>query len=151
MNETPDPLESELAELKPQDMSADVRQRIIADLGPWPLSPPRSAWAVALAAGFAAACLGVVLVASYRRDTAAVPSYDLPAAAPLPRTTASAFVRGVPLPTVRVYQGALSRSPEEFEALLDAESAIPFGSSVDRELDRFDRGNVNIASWPGEL
>jgi hypothetical protein len=57
MNEAHDPLEAELSQLQPQEISPDLRRRVAECLADRPHPRGRAIWRLALAAGLAAALL----------------------------------------------------------------------------------------------
>src|SRR5262249_8499556 len=117
MNEADDPLEAELAALRPRDVSPGLRQRVAERLADSRARRARWLWGFALAGGLAAACLVAILL--FRRA-------NVPGVEPGPIANgplASHAVGDDSLPTVQVYQQALARSPEELDALLDRHAA----------------------------
>ena len=119
MNEH-DAFDAELAALKPQPPSSDLKSRIAEQLqlGAQPLDNPkrqagRRIWRLSLALGLVLAVLGVV--ASRR-----------PALRPQPQAPVSALDVAIAfdpsLPTVWSYHRAVSGSPQEINALLDNHS-----------------------------
>jgi hypothetical protein len=114
MNESPDPLEMELAALRPRDVSPGLRGRIARRLseGPTP-EQQRPRW-FALSAALAAAC--VVAAVFWRVGGRQVERHqNTVVAPPLPRAGANSSA-----PTLLAYERALARSPEELEAKMSA-------------------------------
>jgi len=111
MNDAPDPLEVELAALRPQEVSAEMRQRIGERLA----AAGRRLWWLALGAGVAAACL-VAAALWWESSRRAEPKVNLVQPRPTPPTPPAAEDSE---PTVLAYQRALARSPEDLDALLD--------------------------------
>jgi hypothetical protein len=145
MNEADDPLEAELASLRPRDVSPGLRQRVALRLAE---SRPRRArwlWTFALAGGLAAACVLAVLL--LRRANG--PSVEPGPIAEVPRAARGAGDDS--LPTVQVYQHALARSPEELDALLDRH-AVRAARSDPRaaHIHAFPRSDVETRALIGE-
>jgi hypothetical protein len=118
MNETPDPLEMELAALRPRDVSPELRGRIARRLAevstPERRGPRWFALSAALSAALAAACVvaAVFWRVGHRGDE---PKPDIAGSHPVPRPEASSSI-----PTLLVYERALARSPEELESRMSA-------------------------------
>lgn len=109
-----DPLEAELAALRPHDPSPALRQRVAERLADSPsFSRSRWLWGTAFAGVLAAACLVAILVVrrTIPGDVSPPVIVQVPAAA--------AGSGDDSLPTLQVYQRALSHSPEAVDALLD--------------------------------
>jgi hypothetical protein len=113
VSELPDPLEAELASLRPQAPSAGLRRRIGERLADVPRAAPGRLWLFALAGGLAAACLAAVLL---WRGGGRVEQQQ--AKEPPPRPAPPPPAVEDPGPTLLAYQRALARSPEELDALL---------------------------------
>jgi hypothetical protein len=124
MREAPDPLETELSALRPQEVSPGLRHRVAERLAEVPPPTRRRLWWFALVGGLAAACLAAVLLwgRGGRRDE---PERTV---GPPPAPHAPAEEPG---PTLLSYQRALARSPEELEALLDKD--VPPAPEPDSE------------------
>jgi len=113
MSDAPDPLEGELAALRPPPVSPELRRKI-ADR----LARSRRAWRLAAVAGLIAVGLTAALAwrAGGRRDKAVpVPVVPAPAPAAVPESSE---------PTLIVYRRALARSPEELDAMLDEHATL---------------------------
>jgi hypothetical protein len=128
MNEPFDPLEVELASLQPHEPSPDLRRRIADELAAdapvrsmwvWftPRTPIRRIAVSAIFAGLAAWLVAAFLLRSNDRPPITEPRTEIPQP-----PMAAAFDDG--LPSVWVYQRALSRSPRDVEALLDRHAAL---------------------------
>jgi hypothetical protein len=117
MNETPDPLEEELAALRPLEVSPALRRRVASRLADSPPVRSRWPWGIALVGAAAAACLAVALLGRGGDGDVAVSRAFVE-----PRPGPSARVEDA-MPTLRAYQQALDRSPEELDALLDKHAA----------------------------
>jgi len=124
MNEH-DPLEAELAALKPHEPAPQLRERIADHLSHQDYVPARwrwsqAWWSGALTGGLVAACLaaGVLLLRPALNKNQEIESP--PSAGQLP--LAAAFDDA--LPTVWTYQRAMSRSPRDVETLLDKHAAV---------------------------
>lgn len=145
MNDADDPLEAELASLRPYDVSPRLKQRIAECLDP--SSPPRWRWlrATVLSGGLASACLVVILLVHKsgpgdptRSDTVMLPSTP-------------AGVRDDALPTLQVYQRALSGSPEALDSLLDKHAVLAARpDSPGGQVSAFARSHHVIHSLIGE-
>lgn len=127
MNEPQDPLETELTAFRPPGLSPEFQGRVAGRLADSHLAPGRRvrrAWAFALAAALAAACLAAVWLGwggghgGVERIPAAVSHSPVPTA-----PDDDAF------PTVHAYRQALARSSADLEALLDRHAARVPGST----------------------
>jgi len=113
MSNTPDPLERELASLKPREPSPKLRRRVDAGLND-------SRLGILIFAVMAGVFTGIVLLAFLLMDGSTMRTSSRRApAAPTPPVT----VPDESLPTLQAYRRAISRSPEDFEALLDKHAA----------------------------
>ncbi len=117
MNEPHDPLEAELADLRPHEPSPGLRQRIAGRLRPPVPSRPRWAWRVVVAGGLAAACLAAAVLLGRGKDRGE------PIVRPRPPHPEPPGERDDTAPTLKAYAHALARSPEELDALLDKHAA----------------------------
>jgi hypothetical protein len=143
MNDANDPLEAELAALRPHDPSPELRQRVGQRLTVPVRTGSRWPWGVALVAGLAAACVVAVLL-RYGVGPGPAPTqtaFD-------PRTAGATEDS---LPSIWVFQNALSRSPDELDAVLDRHGVRgprpdPRGVGV----YAFPRSDVEIRSLIGE-
>lgn len=129
MNDFHDPLESELAALRPREPSPELAERIGERLNRAnePLSRrPKAAyrpWAAGLSVALAvtAACAFVALVLPRGGDGPPVAEHPDAEAFEAPQPlVASAFDET--LPTLWQYRTAISRSPNELDAVLDKHS-----------------------------
>jgi hypothetical protein len=119
MTEPYDSLETELSSLRPQEVSRGLRARIAERLAEAPPATRRRWLWLALACGLAAACLAAVLL--WGRG-GRPPEREQPV---VPRPAPPAPVEK-PEPSLLDYQRALSRSPEELDALLNlCEQTVP--------------------------
>ena len=114
MSQTPDPLEAELAGLRPRGVSPELRRRVADRLAARPVR--RWPWAVALLTVLCSA--GVVAVVAPWKKT--LPPPEPPVVVPAPPAEPES---PDPNPSVLAYQQALARSPEELTALLDRHAA----------------------------
>ena len=113
MNETNDPLETELAAFHPQELSPAFYKRVAGRLAD---PAPRTSgwlWGLALAGGLAAACLAAALLGQGGGRSSDPRYVDVRPRHALPDQADDA------LPTLRAYRHAESLSPEELDALLD--------------------------------
>jgi hypothetical protein len=114
MNETPDPLEMELAALRPRDIAPGLRGRIARRLAEAPTAERRRPRWFALTATLAAAC--VVAAVFWRVGGRGVEKH--------PNVVDDNSVRHIEtnpsMPTLLAYERALARSPEELEAIMSA-------------------------------
>jgi hypothetical protein len=121
MNETPDPLETELRAFHPPEISAELRQRIAWQLARSSARRKPQRRAIVLSGGLAAACLaGLILWWERGHGTSGPPVIAGPRNTP-------AIHPDDALPSLRVYRQALARSPEDLDALLDKHAARGFG------------------------
>jgi hypothetical protein len=127
VNEQRDPLEAELAALRPPAISPELRQQVAARLA---ASPSRRwRWAVA---SFGPMVAAVILVSVFPTRKEPPPPVPPPLPAPLPAATEPES----PTPSVLAYQRAFARSPEEFDALLDRQSTTNPGPVVTASISR---------------
>jgi hypothetical protein len=144
MSEPPDPLEAELAALRPPEVSPELRRRIAQRLaGAPPTRPRRPVW-LALAGGLAAACLaGILLGWGGGRRHEPGPN-DRPQPAP------PALVED-PGPTLLACERALARSPEELDALLDKDAGVAPGPQPEPvRIGAFGRSDLDLQALLGE-
>jgi hypothetical protein len=152
MSEEHDPFEAELAAFRPRELSPASQRRIAGRLAD--PSPRRSRWlwGLGLAGGMAAACL-VAISRGWGpgggQDLDTRPTIAVP-------TTAPPGVTEDVLPTHRAYQQALTRSPEDLNALLDRHAARGFGSGpgADPRLVRiraFALPDPEVRAFSGDL
>lgn len=145
MSEAPDPLEAELAALRPHEVSPGLRRRVAERLAESPPPRRRRRWRIALAGGLAAACLAALLLwweGGRRVETK--PTAERPRPAP------PALVEDSN-PTVLEYERALARSPEELDALLDREAGAAPGPDPDPvRLGAFPRSDAALHALLGE-
>ena len=146
MNEPRDPLELELAALRPHEISPELQSRIARRLANE--SPAISPWRrIALAGGLAAAGVAAVLLwwtsgRSVEPDKIAI--QPQPPAQPL-----NSADQG---PTVLAYRRALSQSPEALDALLDKHAALALPRNSEAEpFYAFTRSEVELRALKGEL
>ena len=144
MNEPYDPLEAELAELRPREISPRLKRRIAEHLaGPQTIGQPWP-WNAALAGALAAACLAAVLL-GWRNNV----SLDPTSIDTLPAPVA---VNGDAKPTVLAYRRALARSPQALNALLDKHAARTLQPDSPRtQIRAFTRSDERSASIGEEL
>jgi hypothetical protein len=74
MNEALDPLEAELSQLRPPEISPELRRRVAECLADSPQPSRRTIWRLAFAAGLAAALLLSALVWQGRKDRKVTPA-----------------------------------------------------------------------------
>ena len=112
-----DPLENELAALRPRPVSPELRDRVAERLNA-PAPGRRWVWGVALVG-----VLLVVGVIAFIRPTRKEPTPPVPPAVVPPPAPPTAEPESPP-PSVLVYRRALARSPEALDALLDQQVAV---------------------------
>jgi hypothetical protein len=112
-----DPLENELAALRPRPVSPELRDRVAERLKT-PAPSRRWVWGSVLAGVLAG--IGVIAVILPNRKE---PSLPVPPAVVPPPPPASAEPESPP-PSVLAYRRALARSPEALDALLDQQVAV---------------------------
>jgi hypothetical protein len=118
MSETPDPLEAELAALRPHEVSPGLRRGVAERLADVPPPKLRWLWWLALAGGLAAACLAAILLwwGGGRRLQ--------PEQVVRPTPPGPAVAVEDSGPTLLAYERALARSPEDLDALLDKDAGV---------------------------
>jgi hypothetical protein len=129
VSEPTDPLETELAALRPQPLSPETRSRVAARLAASRPYPWRRALAGALVL---IAILAVAIPWKKEPLPPVLPPVPPPAEPPTPATTEP----DSPPPSVLAYQRALARSPEAFDALLDQQSVSTPGPVATPNLSR---------------
>jgi hypothetical protein len=111
MNEPLDPLEAELAALRPHDLTPATRENIARRLTAGRLLQRR--WLLGLAGAAAAACAAIVIIwVLSQRPNQSNPQVPGPSPVPVAIETPSPTA-----PTLWAYQQALAESVEKFEAL----------------------------------
>jgi hypothetical protein len=154
MNAEHDPLESELAALRPREPSPELHQRIAERLDDGIAAAGRanqSSWTkgtgnragvlLGLTVGAIAAAVAVAILVPRDDDR---PPFGEPTVQPPQPLVFSVFDQT--LPTVWQYHGKLGRSPRELEALLDQHAGR--GRSIDAPVTpvhaftRFDPGEL---------
>lgn len=120
MKHLEDSLESELSSWQPVPVSADLKQRIGRDISPMALRKRTYAQTFFLAGTLAAACLLLTLLSYFRqeinhaqRDTGSVPAASTPS-----------------LPTLGVYDRALSQSLDALDSLLQLHASANTNRTV---------------------
>lgn len=145
MNEPYDPLEAELAALRPHDASPELRKRIADHLTNATRSRSRWRWSLAVGGGLAAACLAAIvfwLVGG--RGVEPAPIAVQPQPMP-PREFETSE------PTLLAYQRALARSPEELNALLNMQAvAAPDSNPELARIVAFTRSESALRALLGE-
>lgn len=136
-----DPLEDELAALRPHPLSPELRDRVAERLSP-PPRPRRWVWGVALVGVLAAA--GVIALVRPNRP---VPTPPVPPAV-VPPPPAAAEPESPP-PSVLVYRRAMARSPEALDALLDQQVAVQSDAGP-VSVGMFNRSPGTINGFIGE-
>ena len=125
MSETPDPLESDLSALEPYPVSHALRRRVAERLADFPHERRQRLWRSALAGGLAAACLAAVILRwGVNRGIELQPIVVKPRSSPVVEIEDSE-------PTLLAYERALTRSPEELDALLHKHSVRARETSPD--------------------
>jgi len=114
MSDDLDPLEQELAGLKPRQPSPELQQRIGTEFE----HSRRAVWVAALAAGIGTGAM-ILLFWFASRPSATTTRFIPPAPAPPAPVTSPEESQ----PTLQAYRRAFSRSPDDFEALLDKHAA----------------------------
>ncbi len=142
MREAPDPLEAELSSLRPHEVSPGLRRRIAEGLADAPPAKRRRLWRLALAGGLAAACLAALLYQwGGGRRVEPEPIVQPQPALPVEDSE----------PTLREYQRALARSPEELDALLDKQAvAAPEPNPELGRIGAFTRSDAALHALLGE-
>jgi hypothetical protein len=146
MNDLPDRLEAELAALRPHSASPELRQRIAGHQAHVNRTRLRRQWGIALASGFAAACVwaAVVLLPGLRRlvDPERTGNSSRP-----PLISQVEEFR----PTLQAYQRALARSPEALDSRLEADAAaIPEANPALTRICAFTRSNSELRALLGD-
>src|SRR5262245_30040401 len=126
MSEAHDPLEAELAALRPLDASPELTRRIANHRDRYKPLASRWRWSLVIAGGLAAACLVVVLVPRPGGRPDVSPPTDVHVVSP-PVAVDSG-------PSLLAYQRALARSPEDLDALLSKHARV--GSDPNTALVR---------------
>jgi hypothetical protein len=142
MNDANDPLEAELAALRPQDVSPELRRRVAERLADPPPARSRRLWRIVVAAGLMAAChAGALLLIRGGCRTVEIP---VPPAPPVVTDDDS-------LPTFLVYRRALAGSPDELDALLDRHAGRASRPDPQEEpVYAYPRSDVQIRFLTGE-
>lgn len=146
MNETPDPLEAELAAFRPAEVSPELRRRIAAQMAGSTPKPGFRLRTIALAGGLAAVILAALL---FGRSRGPGINNGLVVVGPTPSPS---YHTDDALPSLRAYRQALARSPEDFDALLDQHATRNHGP--DSELVRiraFNSHDPGLQVISGEL
>jgi hypothetical protein len=112
-----DPLENELAALRPRPVSPELRDRVAERLKT-PAPSRRWVWGIVLAGVLVGIGVIAVLLPNRKEPAPPVPPAVVPPPAP-PATEPES-----PPPSVLAYRRALARSPEAFDALLDQQVAV---------------------------
>lgn len=142
MSEAPDPLDAELAALRPCGVSPDLRRRIADQLAGPPVRR-RWVWAIALAGALTAAG-GLVLVAPWQ-------PVPIPPVPPVVAPAPPAAVESEDVtPTLMAYQRALTRSPEDLDALLDHTATAPNAESARTPAGMFPRSVMTFGDLLGD-
>ena len=146
MNEPHDPLEAELASLRPHEVTPETRRRIAGRLANASPRGARRTWAIALGGGLAAACVAAVLLkrgGGEGVDAGRIPVAPRPA--PTDRSAAST-------PSLQAYRHALARSPEALDALLDEHAArVPGPDPLLLQIHAFTPSAPEFEALTGEL
>jgi hypothetical protein len=145
MNEAHDPLEAELAALRPLDASPELRRRIDNHLDHYKPLTSRWRWSLAIAGGLAAACLVVVLVPrpGGRRDVS--PPIDVVDVVSPPVAVEDSG------PSLLAYQRALARSTEDLDALLSKHAHVgPDPNAALVRLCAFTRSDSKLQALLGD-
>jgi hypothetical protein len=143
VSEAPDPLEAELAALRPHEPSPELCRRVAERLADAPRVRLRRLGRLALAGGLAAACLAAVLFGWAARRGEPKPVFR-----PQPAPPAQVADNG---PTLLAYERALARSPEELDALLDREAGAPQGPGPEpRPTSAFTRSDADLHDLLGD-
>jgi hypothetical protein len=117
MSDPPDPLEAELAGIRPADVSPELQRRVGERLAGSTPAERRRLWPIAVVGGLIAACLALAVVRWGGGRGVEPEPVVVPPPQPAPAEVEDAG------PTLLAYQRALARSPEELDALLDKEAA----------------------------
>jgi hypothetical protein len=114
-----DPLENELAALRPRPVSPELRDRVAERLNA-PAPSRRWIWGVAFVGVLAAVGAIALVVPNRKEPSPPVPPAVVPSPSPAPAVAEPES----PPPSVLVYRRALARSPEALDALLDQQVAV---------------------------
>ena len=147
MNESTDPLEAELAALRPQEPSPELRERIHEQLTVPSAARPRMRVWLAMAAAMAAAVLAVAVLLP-RRSGRIANQENNGGAAELPLGLAFDASR----PTVWAFRSAVSGSANDLDSLLDKQTGSSH-STDDRTVPFrvFTPTDTEIRNLLGEL
>jgi hypothetical protein len=148
MNEAQDPLERELAALRPQEATRELRQRI-ADHRAMVLASRSRArrWSLAVASGLAAACVAAAVFLVWPSHQRVVPVGRVVETVPPP----PAVEPDKSEPTLLAYQRALARSPEDLDALLARDSVVASEHKPDHaRISAFTRSDAELHSLLGD-
>ena len=139
MSEAPDPLEAELAALRPQGVSPELRGRVADRLNAGSAAR-RWGWVAVLAGALAVVVILITVMPGRKESPPPGPPVVVPAA---PAATES----DDPAPTVLAYQRALARSPEELTALFDKHAAV---APDPMPVAAFTRSNATLDALLGD-
>ena len=131
-----DPLEDELAALRPRAVSPELRDGVAERLQ----ARPARRWTWGLAAIGALTTVGVILSLQGKKDRPPPPPPVVVPDPPAPVESPD------PAPSVLAYQRALARSPDELTALLDKHAAAPGPVPV----AAFPRSNATLDALIGD-
>jgi hypothetical protein len=149
MNEANEQLEAELAALRPHDPTPQLRRRIAEHRARSQSPSSRWRWGLAVASGLAAACAVAVLLRwGAIRNVEPAPNVVLTKSqrklAPLVAVDDAGF-------TFLMYRRALSRSPEELDALLARDAPVALDSNPELpQISAFTRSDAAIRSLLGD-
>ena len=139
MSEAPDPLEAELAALRPLGVSPELRGRVADRLNAGSAAR-RWAWGAVLAGALAVAVILVTVMPGRKESPPPVPPVVVPATPAATESDDSA-------PSVLAYQQALARSPEMLTALLDKHAAV---APDPMPVTAFTRSNATLDALLGD-
>ena len=149
MNEPIEDLEAELAALRPHDATPGLRRRIAGHQVRFRSRSSRWRWGLSLASGMAAACVVVVVLRwEGGRDVGPAPivAFTKPQPQPAPVVAVEDAV-----PTLLVYRRALSRSPEDLDALLARHALVAQNSDQElAQISAFTRSDAALQSLIGD-
>ncbi len=147
MNDANEDLEAELAALRPHDATPGLRRRIAGHQARSRSPSSRSRWGLALASGLAAACAVTVLLRwGGVRNLEPAPHVVLTQSELAPPVAVDDAGS-----TFLIYRNALSRSPEDLDALLARDALATRESNPELvQISAFTRSATALQSLVGD-